>query len=262
MEELVLREQRGGVLRVTLNRPGQLNSLTSELVAALAQAVADARRDATVRVVHVTGAGRAFCAGADLVEARAATSSADGFRHWVRGWHRAFASFEDCPKPIIALVNGLALAGGLELALACDFIVARRSAEIGDAHANFGLVPGGGGSQRLPDAVGSRLARWLMYTGETLDADRAAEVGLVQQVFDDESFDESAWAMGHKMAERSQPGLAFMKRMSRPALDPHGLELEIETAAGLIVGDDAREGLAAFNEKRSPKFLAVVEDAV
>ena len=260
MEELVLREQRGGVLRLTLNRPGQMNSLNTGLVAGLADAVADARRDVSVRVVHITGAGRAFCAGADLVEARTVTATADRFRRWVAAWHRAFATFEDCPKPIVALVNGLALAGGLELALACDYIVARRSARIGDVHANFGLVPGGGGSQRLPDAVGSRVARWLMYTGEILTADRAAEVGLVQEVLADDEFDESAWAAGEKMAGRSQPGLAFMKRMSRPALDARGLELELEAAAGLVVGADAREGLAAFAEKRSPKFAAVVDD--
>jgi enoyl-CoA hydratase/carnithine racemase len=156
---------------------------------------------------------------------------------------------------VIAAVNGLGLAGGLELALACDFIVARRGARIGDAHANYGLAPGGGGTQRLPDAIGARAARWLMFTGETLSAEKAEAIGLVQQVFDDATFMDDVWAMGATMATRSAPGLAFMKRLSSPqGVTGRGLDLEIDGAAHLIVAPDAREGLAAFGEKRRPRF--------
>lgn len=260
MEQLVLREQRGAVLQIALNRPEQMNALNSALVTALADAVTDARRDDSVAVIHLTGTGRGFCAGADLIEASTATRSADGFRRWVGQWHRTFATFEACPKPVIALLNGLTLAGGLELALACDYMVAARSAKLGDLHANFGLVPGGGGSQRLPDAVGSRFARWLMFTGEMLTAHRALEIGLVQQVIDDDIFAEACWNTGEKMAARSRPGLAFMKRMSRPVLREQALALEIEAAANLVVAEDAREGLSAFAAKRPPRFSALADD--
>jgi enoyl-CoA hydratase/carnithine racemase len=138
-------------------------------------------------------------------------------------------------------------------------MVASSTAKIGDVHANYGLVPGGGGSQRLTDAVGSRAARWLMYTGEVLPAAKALDLGLVQAVLDADSFEEDAWAMGEKMASRSQPGLAFMKRLSRPKVTATGLELEIEGAAHLITGPDAREGLKAFAEKRAPRFSAALD---
>jgi enoyl-CoA hydratase len=260
VSDIVLREQRGGVLLLTLNRPDQMNALSTDLVSGLGAALADAVVDPTVKVVHVTGAGPAFCAGADLIEARTVTQSAADFRAWLLLWRRTFDAIDRCPKPVVALLNGMTLAGGLELALACDYMVAQRSAKVGDVHANYGLVPGGGGSQRLPEAVGSRFARWLMFTGEILPADQAHAIGLVQQVFDDETFIDDCWAMGARMATRSQPGLAFMKRLSRPRITAAGIELEIEGAAHLITSEDAREGLAAFQEKRRPEFTAVLDD--
>jgi enoyl-CoA hydratase/carnithine racemase len=260
MAEMVLRQQRGGVLLLTLNRPDQLNALNTGLITALGEEVAAAAADPATRVIHITGADAAFCAGADLVEARAVTQSPAAFRAWLLLWRRTFDAFGACAKPVVALLNGTTLAGGLELALACDYMVACRSARIGDAHANYGLVPGGGGSQRLPDALGARWARWLMFTGSVLSADRANEIGLVQQVFDDETFEQDCWKMGEKMAGRSQPALALMKRLSAPRIPPQGFELEIEAAAHLITAEDAREGLAAFQEKRRPEFTAVLDD--
>lgn len=254
--DLVTVEQRGGVRLLTLNRPEQMNALCDALVVALGEEVARAAADDSVKVIHITGAGKAFCAGADLIEAETVTSDGASFRRWLNTWRRTFDAFDHCPKPVVALLNGLTLAGGLELALACDYMVASSSARIGDVHANFGLVPGGGGSQRLTDAIGSRNARWLMFTGEALKADRALELGLVQAVIASETFAEECWLMGATMAERSQPGLAFMKRMSRPRITSQGIELEIEAAAHLVVGPDAREGLSAFREKRTPSFSA------
>lgn len=254
MVDVVLREQRDGVLLLTLNRPDQLNALSGELVRALGAAIEDARAE-DVRVVVITGQGRAFCAGADLLEAQSIVAVAADFRSWLLLWRRVFDSLEDLDKPIIAALNGLTFAGGLELALACDVMVATRSAKIGDVHANYGLIPGGGGSQRLPDAVGSRWARWLMYSGEVLPAEQAFSIGLVQKVFDDATFTDDIWAMAAKMAARSAPGLALMKRLSRSRwVDDRGLALEIEAAAHLIVADDSREGFAAFRDKRAPKF--------
>lgn len=260
MAETVLRRQHGGVLLLTLNRPDQMNALSTDLITALGDEVAAAAADPATRVIHITGAGAAFCAGADLIEARSVTQSPAAFRAWLLLWRRTFDALGACAKPVVALLNGITLAGGLELALACDYMVACRSAKIGDAHANYGLVPGGGGSQRLPDAVGARWARWLMFTGSVLSAERANEIGLVQQVFDDETFEQDCWEMGEKMAGRSQPGLALMKRLSTPRVPPRDFELEIEAAAHLIAAEDAREGLAAFQEKRRPEFTAVLDD--
>ncbi|MEO5664702.1 MAG: enoyl-CoA hydratase/isomerase family protein, partial [Nocardioides sp.] len=234
------------------------NALSGELVAALGEALARCRADAEVRVVVITGAGRAFCAGADLIEAAEVTQDSAAFRELLLSWKSAFSAMGASPKPVIAALNGLTLAGGLELALSADFMVASSKAKIGDVHANFGLVPGGGGSQRLTDAIGSRAARWLMFTGETLDAERARSLGLVHDVFAAETFLEDVWAMATTMAARSATGLAFMKRMSSPrGVTDDGLDLEINAAAHLVVGPDAREGLAAFGEKRSPHFTAV-----
>ena len=255
MSDVILTERRGGALLITLNRPDQMNALSSELVRGLGTALREAGSDDEVRVVLITGAGRAFCAGADLIEARTVTESAAAFRDWLILWRDTFAGIERLPKPVIAVLNGLTLAGGLELALACDFIVARRGAKVGDVHANYGLVPGGGGTQRLPDAIGTRAARWLMSTGEILPAEKAESLGLVQQVFADDTFMDDVWALAATMATRSAPGLAFMKRLSSsPRVDDRGLDLEIDGAAHLIVGPDAREGLAAFGEKRAPHF--------
>ncbi|WP_214109369.1 enoyl-CoA hydratase/isomerase family protein [Acrocarpospora catenulata] len=251
------RELRDGVLLLTMRRPAQMNALSSELLAALGSALTDAVADPAVRILHLTGSGRAFCAGADLTEAAELTTDPASFRRWLLLWKQVFQAIGETRKPVVALLNGLTLAGGLELALACDFILASSSARVGDVHANYGLVPGGGGTQRLPDAVGTRYARWLMYTGAILTAEEAHRVGLVQQVFSDETFVEDTWAMGAAMARRSATGLGFMKRMTAPArVNGPGLDLELEGAVHVVTGVDGREGLAAFREKRVPRFTA------
>jgi enoyl-CoA hydratase/carnithine racemase len=254
MTEVLRCELNDGVYVLTLNRPNDMNALSSALVAALRTAVDDAAVNPDVKVVIITGQGRAFCSGADLIEAAEVATSIEAFRSMVLPWRDAFNAIERCPKPVIAAVNGIALAGGLELALACDLIVASDAARLGDGHIRYGLVPGGGASQRLPHAIGSRRARWLMYSGDVLDARQAETIGLVQTVFPAASFTDDVHDMALRMARRSGTALAFMKRMSAPRLSDDGLDLEIESAARVITGADAREGLAAFAEKREPIF--------
>jgi enoyl-CoA hydratase/carnithine racemase len=186
--DLVEVEADSGVLVLRLNRPEQLNALSRELVEELRDAAAGVPDDPSVRVVVLTGAGRAFSAGADLAEALALVREPQAFRQMLRLWRGTFRLLEELPVPVVAAVNGIAFAGGLELALSCDVIVAAAGAALGDAHVRYGLVPGGGGSQRLVDAVGVRSARWLMYTGATVDARTAHHIGLVQHVIDDEDF--------------------------------------------------------------------------
>lgn len=255
MPTFLQTELRGRVLWLTLDRPDQMNALCAPLVRALGDAVRAADDDPAVHVIVVTGAGRAFCAGADLAEAKETLASPAAFRESLLVWRDAFSAMADSSKPVIAAVNGIALAGGIELALACDVIVASRSAKLGDVHARYGLVPGGGGSQRLPDAVGTRWARWLMFTGTVISADEALRIGLVQAVYDDESFEASVRELADVMSHRSGPGLAFMKRLSAsPRITDAGIRLELESAVHLVTGPDAQEGLAAFIGKREPEF--------
>lgn len=257
MPHFLRTELRDRVLWLTLDRPDQMNALCTPLMAELRDAIHTAAGDDTVHVIVVTGAGRAFCAGADLAEAQQTLATPATFRQSLLSWRDAFAAIAECSKPVIAAVNGVALAGGIELALACDVIVATRSAKLGDVHARYGLVPGGGGSQRLPDAVGTRWARWLMYTGEVLSADDARKIGLVQAVYQDEEFTESVRSLTDTMSHRSGPGLAFMKRLSAsPRVTEAGINLELEGAVHLVTGPDAQEGLAAFIGKRDPEFTA------
>ncbi len=250
-------ERRDGVVWLTIQRPDQMNAISTGVVRELLEEVEAARSNPEDRVIVLTGAGRAFCAGADLREAAELTRSPAEFRGWLLEWKRAFTALEQCPKPVIGAINGLCLAGGLELALACDVLVASDAAQIGDVHARYGLVPGGGGSRRLTNAVGVRRARWLMYTGRTLSAHEAEQWGIVQHVVAADRFADEVREIATEMARRSQPSLAFMKRLSQ-VRDDEGLDLELEAAAHLVAGPDAQEGLAAFLAKREPEFTATI----
>lgn len=246
------------VLVITLDRPDQMNALSGALIGELHEAVLQAGKDDDVHVVVITGAGRAFSAGADLKEALVSISEPARFRDTIVGWRNAFRAIESCPKPVIAGLNGTTIAGGLELALACDVMVASSSARIGDGHITYGLVPGGGGSQRLPDAIGTRAARWLMYTGAMLDADAALDIGLVQSVLPADQFRQNLIELALGLSRASLPALAFMKRQTASrAVTSEGLDLEIEAAVHVVTGPDSKEGLAAFTERRTPQFPAV-----
>jgi enoyl-CoA hydratase/carnithine racemase len=254
---VLTRERHGAVEWWTLDRPDKMNALSSELVSALAAAVQAIREDATARVVVVTGAGRAFSAGADLEEALAVAGDRARFTALLASWRAAFREIELLPVPVIAAINGVALAGGLELALACDLILASSAARIGDGHIRYGLVPGGGGSQRLADAVGARAARWLMYSGALLDAESARQLGLVQQVLPEEGFGAEVQRIASEMAARSSTALTFMKRMTRRrAVSDLDLQAELEEAARVVAGADATEGLRAFVAGEEPAFAA------
>ena len=249
------RERVGGVEWWVLDRPEQMNALSADLVAGIAAAARDARTDAAVRVVVITGSGRAFSAGADLKEARAALDRPSAFAALLGSWRATFRELELLPLPVIAALPGITLAGGLELALACDLMIASSAARIGDGHIRYGLVPGGGGSQRLADAIGARAARWLMYSGEVLDAETARAVGLVQKVVPADAFREEVQAVAGAMAARSSSALAFMKRMSRTrAVSDLDLQAELEGAVSVVTGPDAGAGLAAFVAGEEPVF--------
>jgi enoyl-CoA hydratase len=213
-------EKRAPAAWIRLDRPAALNSLTARMIADLQVALDEAESAPDVRVLVITGAGRAFCAGADLKDMASADGSGGAAAHmgFLRRVAAAFRRIETFPKPVIAAVNGYALAGGLELALCCDLIVATRSAQLGDAHANYGLIPGGGASVRLPRKIGVNRAKYLLYTGTYLPAQTLEEWGLVNQVVDDEALEGCVTELAELLAKKSPLGLARMKQLVEDGL--------------------------------------------
>ena len=244
------------IATLTVNRPPALNALNREVLEEMARVIREVRHDSSVRVLIVTGAGdRAFVAGADIA-AMSKMSAADGL-DFSRLGHRVMESFEDLPIPVVAAVNGFALGGGLELALACDLIVASEKARFGQPEINLGLIPGFGGTQRLPHRIGHNKARELVMTGEMFDAKTGLEWGLVNQVVAPAELMDAARKLAEKLASKS----AFALRQAKAALraaytleQDAGLRFE-QQAFGVAFGSaDRVEGTAAFVEKRPPKW--------
>ena len=205
------------------------------------------------------GPGLVFSAGADLDEVRVTLRTRPAMETLLDAWRSTFEQIERLRKPVIAGLNGITLAGGLELALSCDAIIATESARVGDAHIAYGLVPGGGGSQRLPRAIGVRAARWLMYTGGVVSAAQAESLGLVQQVIADDDWPVKSLELCQSIATRSAPALAFMKAHTMDQrVTSDGLTLEFLAAISVLQAEDAQEGLDAFVSKRPPLFPSVV----
>ncbi|MCY1530229.1 2,3-dehydroadipyl-CoA hydratase [compost metagenome] len=213
------------------------------------------RNDPAARVVVVTGTGRAFCAGADLKQAGAAVGPGEmDFLDTIVVFFDTLRAF---PKPVIAAVNGLALAGGLETVLCCDIVIAGQSARFGDAHSNFGVFPGGGGAAILPRKVPANVAKYLLFTGDALPAEDMKTYGLVSEVVADAELNARAQAMGEKLANKSPIVLARMKRVANEAADKSqadALRHEVLELRNHQRSYDIQEGLRAFSEKRAPEF--------
>jgi enoyl-CoA hydratase/carnithine racemase len=214
-------------------------------------------QDKEVRVVIITGEGRAFSAGADLKALKGSSETESTNDEFLRFWHKVFNRFEDLPVCTIAAINGFALAGGLELVMVCDLAILSEEAQIGDQHANFGLVAGGGNTQRLPRAIGIRKAKEIMYTGDWISPQDALNFGLVNKVVPADKLEEETMALARKLCEKSPVATATVKRLINKGMqvDLHsGLEMELSGVFMHFISDDCKEGLAAFNEKRQPQF--------
>jgi len=256
-ENVLIAEQRERVRYLTLNRPDVLNALNSKVFTALETELARIEADPGTRVVVVTGSGgRAFSAGADLDELTG-LDPVDTRKLLGRG-QRVFRALERLGKPVIAAVNGYALGGGFELALACSLIVGSEGAKFGLPEAGLGLIPGYGGTQRLPRLIGKQAALRLMLSGQRADATSAYELGILSQppVSDDELLDTVGQLAGEISGRSPRAAALILEAVSSSDGLDAGLAHETTLAALAAASGDAAEGIRAFREKRTPSFGA------
>jgi enoyl-CoA hydratase len=241
---------------VTINRPDALNALNSSVVRELSMTIEHLSMAADVGAIILTGAGdRAFVAGADIKEM--VGLSALEMRSFSEAGRRLGDAMAACSKPILAAINGYALGGGCELALACDIRIASDRAKLGQPEVNIGIVPGFGGSQRLPRLVGLGWASEMIYTGEAIDAATAERIGLVNRVVPAARLLEETKALARKILEKGPAAIALAKACLRASVEmPLSAGLDFETAAFGVVGSthDKEEGMRAFIEKRKPTW--------
>ncbi|SEF01987.1 enoyl-CoA hydratase [Streptomyces sp. 3213] len=249
-------ELRNRIAVLTLDRPGQLNAIGSETVDRLTRALTELRDNDDVRALVVAGAGRAFSAGADIGEIESFTAPRQ-FHSFVQQLTDAYALLEDFPKPSVAAVHGFAFGGGLELALACDLRVAERGARLGLPEMKLGVLPGAGGTQRLPRLIPPTIAKQMILTGEPIDAERAYALGLVNELAEPGEALGVAEALAAALTAGAPLALAAGKRLIDYGL---GMDLEAaisyerETVSVLFSTEDRIEGLKAFRERRPGDF--------
>ena len=248
----ILLTEDKGIARITLNRPDRLNSFTAAMHGELRDALDAAAKSA--RVIVITGAGRGFCAGQDLNDRAVAPGQAVDLGETVEAsWNPLVRRLASLPQPVIARVNGVAAGAGANIALACDLVVAGRSAKFIQSFANLGLIPDSGGSWHLPRLVGQARALGLALTAEPLPAEKAAEWGLIWKCVEDEALDAQVDALATRLASLPPLGLAAIKQLIRSSgertLDQE-LDLQRDEMRRLGFTEDYREGVAAFLEKR------------
>jgi enoyl-CoA hydratase len=266
LETLYILAGEDGVAVVTLNRPDHANGVVPELARDFLQALTQLEADRAVRVLVLTGAGRQFCAGADLQamkryldERLLVEQEPYNARVLFPVTQRLVAS----PLPVIAAINGGATAGGLDLALACDIRIAARGAKLGETYVNVGLAPGNGGTYFLPRLVGSGIAAELALTGEIIDADRALEIGLVNRVVEPADLLDEAVALAARIAAKPRRAVEATKQALRASLQmdlASSMSASFWTTAALQYTDDFREGVEAALEKRAPRCNRPVDD--
>ncbi|MEW1719139.1 enoyl-CoA hydratase/isomerase family protein [Streptomyces sp. NPDC093109] len=250
MTTAVLTEQSGAVRRIRLNRPGSRNSINPDLITSLDAAVTDAMRDPDTEAVVIAGNGPSFCAGADLRHLLELARTGGDPLAFLGLVSECFTRLETAPKPVIAAVHGHVVAGGLELALACDAVVARTGTLIGDGHIRNGLLPGAGSSVRLPRKVGEPLARRLMLTGELLPAEHFVPSGFVQAVADAEEFEAAVTAVARSFTGLP-PGQAWMKQLLADPGVPQALARELDVFAAHWRERDIAAELNRFFDQRA-----------
>ncbi len=248
-------EKENGILWAKLNRPEALNAINEDVVEGLEKLVEKVRNERDIRVVIIIGEGKAFCAGADIkMFLRSSTFEA---REIIERLGKALEAFEDIDVPIIAAVNGFALGGGCEMAMACDLIVASENAFFGQPEINIGIIPGAGGTQRLARLVGWKKAMELCLTGNRISAQEAERLGLVNRVVKQEELKEEVLKLAKTIAEKSPTAVGLVKQAVNRGFKMSlrdGVAYERDLFALSFASEDAKEGMSAFVEKRIPEF--------
>ncbi len=246
------------VATIRLNRPDALNALSPELLREFVHATDEVAKDSNLKALVIRGEGRGFCAGADLMFFDRALDELSLLPGYIRDLNDALCGLEELPVPTVALVHGYALAGGMELMMACDMAIVANDARIGDQHANFGLIPGGGSTQRLPRRVGMPRAMELLTTGRWLSGAEAVDWGLAIRSAPSDCMEDELESLLAGLRTKSRTGLALMKSLARASQDVplrDGVALESATFARLFgTSPHPREGITAFKEKRQPEF--------
>ncbi|VVD28221.1 enoyl-CoA hydratase/isomerase family protein [Paraburkholderia dioscoreae] len=258
-EPSVVAVSRAGTVGVIeLARPEKFNCLSLAVFAAISAAVdAFETPESGVRSIMICAQGKNFCTGADLDEVLSLRQDIGEMRRFISTAHQTMKRLSTSSLPVVAACQGLSLAGGFELMLACDIAIAARDARFGDQHAQYGLLPGFGASQRIPRLIGLRRSMDLFFSARWLDAQTAQQWGLVNRVVEAGELRQAALDYCEELATRSRIGLATMKRLAREGLEGSleaGLKLEEEVVSGGLLEEDVSEGLAAFQERRSPRF--------
>jgi 2-(1,2-epoxy-1,2-dihydrophenyl)acetyl-CoA isomerase len=257
--ESILFESEGGIARLTLNRPDRLNSFNDAMHAEVRAALERVKADASARVLLLTGVGRAFCAGQDLADRAVAPGAepVDLGASIERNYRPLVLALRSLPLPVVCAVNGVAAGAGANIALACDIVIAAKSASFIQAFSKIGLIPDSGGTYFLPRLVGTARAIGLAMLGERLIAEQAAEWGLIWQCVDDSELHGTVEKLLRTLAGAPTAGLAATKRAlyasAGNSLETQ-LDLERDLQRALGRGDDYREGVAAFAAKRAPRF--------
>lgn len=257
--ESILYQSEGGIARITLNRPDRLNSFTAAMHAELRDALARVQADASARVLLLTGAGRGFCAGQDLGDRAVAPGAApvDLGESIENNYRPLVTTLRNLPLPVVCAVNGVAAGAGANIALACDLVLATKSASFIQAFCKIGLIPDSGGTYFLPRLLGTARAMGLALLGDKLPAEQAAAWGLIWKCVEDAEFVVTVEALLQQLARAPTRGLAATKRAlyasANATLDAQ-LDLERDLQRELGFGDDYREGVAAFVAKRPPQF--------
>ncbi len=250
--ENIIFEKEENIATITFNRPEAMNALNNQTRAEFGQAIQDVASDDEIKVLILTGSGKAFVAGSDIKEFNATTPFE---AHNIR---RLGEMVEKLEKPVIAAVNGFCLGGGNEIAMGCDIIIASEKAKFGQTEINIGIIPGGGGTQRLPRLIGVYRAKELIYTGDIIRAEEADRLGLVNRVVPMDELMPAAKELAKKIAAKSAAALKLAKTAINRGMQTNlesGLKYEYELYSLSLSLEDKLEGVNAFLEKRAPKFV-------
>jgi len=252
--ETLRMDVKDGIATVTISRPQALNALNSQFFRDMTRVISEVKNRNDIKVMIITGEGKAFVAGADIAEMR--DMNPERAREFSRVGQHTFRCLELLGIPVIAAVNGFALGGGCELAMACDFRIASSKAKFGQPEVSLGLIPGYAGTQRLPRLAGLGNALFMMMTGDMITADEALRMGLVQKIVEPEQLMDEVYKIAQKIASRGPKAIRLVKEVTRQGLQEEfdrGCAIE-EDKFGEPFNDEGKEGMAAFLEKREPKW--------